>query len=117
MPHGICCKPHAIIYYRSAIISSILHHQSRKNISIHIELIKSTVTYLGGQVESEVTASSQSILNQQRNLIGQAELNRLGKAGSLAEIYKVLEGEGQGDGFGEFDFDVKVWLLDIVVAS
>jgi hypothetical protein len=117
MPHGICCKPHAIIYYCSAIISSILHHQSRKTISIGIEYIRSTVTYLGGQVESEVTASGQSIFNQQRNLIGQAELDRLGKTSSLAEVYKVLEGEGQGDGFGELDFDVKVWLLDIVVAS
>jgi hypothetical protein len=75
------------------------------------------VTYLGGQVESEVTASSQSIFNQQRNLIGQAELDRLGKSSSLAEVYKVFEGESQGDRFGEFDFDVKVWLLDIVVAS
>jgi hypothetical protein len=75
------------------------------------------VTCLRGQVESEVTASSQSIFNQKRNLIGQAELDRLGKTSSLAEVYKVLEGEGQGDGFREFDFDVKLRLLDIVVAS
>jgi hypothetical protein len=117
MPHGICCKTHAIIYYRSAIISSILHHQSGNIISIDTDQTKFTVAYLGGQVESEVAASSQSIFNQQRNLIGQAEFDRLGKTSSLTEVYKVLEGEGQGDGFGEFDFDVKVWLLDIVVTS
>jgi hypothetical protein len=74
-------------------------------------------TCLRSQVESQVTASSQSIFNQQRNLVGQAELDRLGETGSLAEVDKVFERECQGDGFGEFDFDVEVWLLDVVVAS
>lgn len=75
------------------------------------------MTCLGSQVESEITASSQSVLHQQRNLVGEAKLDRFGETGSFAEVNKVFQGEGQIDGFGEFDFDVKLWLFDIVVAS
>jgi hypothetical protein len=75
------------------------------------------VTYLRSQVESQVTASGQVILNQERNLIGQAKLDSLGKPRSLAEVDEVFKGESQRDGFGELDFDVQLWLLDVAVAS
>jgi hypothetical protein len=75
------------------------------------------MTYLRSQVESEVTASSQSILYQQGNFVGEAELDRLGKPSRLAEVDEVFQGEGQGDGFSKFDFDVHLWLLDVVMAS
>lgn len=75
------------------------------------------MTCLGCQVESEVTAASQSVLDQERDLVGQAKLDRLGEAGSFAEVDKVFQGEGQGNGFAEFDFDVELRLVDIGVAS
>jgi hypothetical protein len=76
-----------------------------------------SVTCLWSQVESQVTASGQVIFNQERNLIGQAKLDSLGKSRSLAEVYEVFKGEGQRDGFGELNFDVQFWLFDVAVAS
>jgi hypothetical protein len=75
------------------------------------------VTCLWSQVESQVTASGQVIFNQERNLIGQAKLDSLGKSRSLAEVDEVFKGESQRDRFGELNFDVQFWLLDVVVAS
>ena len=75
------------------------------------------MTYLRSQVESQVTASSQVILNQERNFIGQAKLDSLGKSRSLAEVDQVFKGEGQRDWFGELNFDIEFWLLDIIVAA
>lgn len=75
------------------------------------------VTCLRSQVEPQVTASGQVILNQEGYLIGQAELDSFGKSRSLAEVDEVFKGEGQRDGFGELDFDVQFRLLDVVVAS
>ena len=75
------------------------------------------MTCLRSQVESEETAASQSVLNQERNLVGEAKLDRLGEASSFTEVDEVFQGEGQGNGFGKFDIDVKLWLLDVVVAS
>ena len=74
-------------------------------------------TCLRSQIESKVAASGQSVLNQQRDLIGKAELNRFGESSGFAEIDEVFEGECQGDGFGELDFDVEFRLFNIVVAS
>jgi hypothetical protein len=75
------------------------------------------VTCLGCQVESEVTAASKSVLDQERDLIGEAKLDRLREAGSFAEVDKVFQGEGQGNGFAEFDFDIELRLVDISVAT
>jgi hypothetical protein len=75
------------------------------------------VTCLRSQVESKVTAASESVLDQQRDLVGEAELDRLGEAGGFAEVDEIFQREGQGDRFGEFDFDIELWLFDIVVAS
>jgi hypothetical protein len=74
-------------------------------------------TCLRGEIESEVAASSQSVFNQQRDLIGKAELDRFGQSCSLTKVDKVLEGECQGDRFREFDFDIEVRLFNIVVTS
>jgi hypothetical protein len=74
------------------------------------------VTYLGGEVEPQVTASK-TILNKQRHLLGQVQLYRVGQVGGLAEVDEVLEGEGQGDGFGERDGDVLIGLVDVGVLA
>lgn len=74
------------------------------------------VTYLGGEVEPQVTASK-TVLNKQRHLLGQVQLYRAGQVGGLAEVDEVLEREGQGDGFGERDRDVLIGLVDVRVLA
>lgn len=74
-------------------------------------------TYLGGEVEAEVTASREVVLNQQRNLVGEADLDLGGESGGLAEVDEVLEGEGQGDGLGELNVDVELGLVHVGVAA
>jgi hypothetical protein len=115
-PLAICCVLHAIVYYHVPVIISIPHHQSAYQISLNPEKPE-WKTYLWGQVESEITASSELILNQQRNLIGEAELDRLGQTSSFAEVDKVFQGECERDGFGEFDIDVELGLVYIGVAA
>lgn len=75
------------------------------------------MTCLRSQVESKITASRQTILNQQRNFVREAELDSLGQASSFAEVDKVFEREGQGDRLSELDLDVQFWLVDVGVAS
>ncbi len=75
------------------------------------------LNYLRSQVESEITASSQSVLHQQRDLVGKAKLDRFGKPRSLAEVDKVFQREGQGDRFGKLDLNVHLWFLDVAMAS
>jgi hypothetical protein len=115
-PHDICC-----ILVPSCInvppLSRLFVITDLQGLLEWILLNQLRVTCLRSQVESQVTASGQVILNQERNLIGQAKLDSLGKSRSLAKVDKVFEGEGQRDGFGELNFNIQVWLLDVVVAS
>lgn len=78
---------------------------------------RAEVTCLRSQVVSKVTASSQIVFNQQRDLVGEAELDRLGETSGLAELDQVFQGEGQGNGFGELDVDVQLGLVNIGMAS
>jgi hypothetical protein len=73
--------------------------------------------HLWCQIESQVTATGQTVFNQKGNLIRQAKLNGAGKSTGLAEVDEVLEGEGKRDRFGELDIDVQLWLLDVGVAA
>ena len=73
-------------------------------------------THLRSKVESQVTAS-QTILDKQRNLLGQTQGHRARQIRSLAEVYEVFEGEGKSDGFGERDRDVLVGLFDVGVLT
>lgn len=75
------------------------------------------VAYLGGEVEPQITVSGNGVLNQEWNLVGQAQLHGLGEASSLAEVCKVLEGECQGDGLGKLDINVRLGLLHVGAAS
>jgi hypothetical protein len=77
---------------------------------------KANFTYLGGEVEAQVTAAKR-ILNQQRHLLGQVQFYRRGQVGGLAEVDKVLEGEGQGNGLREVNGNVLVGLVDIGVLA
>lgn len=73
-------------------------------------------TYLRSKEESQVTASK-SVLDQEGNLLGKAELHLSRQVGGLGEVDEVLEREGKGDRLGQRDRDVLVWLLDVRVLT
>jgi hypothetical protein len=54
-------------------------------------------------------------LDQQRHLVGQANLDLGRQRGRLAEVGQVLEREGQRDGLAELDLDALVGLVEIGV--
>lgn len=73
-------------------------------------------TYLRSKEEAQMTAS-QSVLDQEGNLLGKAELHLAGQVGGLGEVDKIFEREGKGNRLGERDGDVLIWLLDIRVLT
>lgn len=73
--------------------------------------------HLRGQVEAQVAVALDHVLNQQGDLVGQADLDRLRQGRGLAEVDQVLEGEGQGHGLAQLNLDVLLRLLDILVAA
>lgn len=75
------------------------------------------VTDLGCQVEAQITATRQVVLNQQRNLARQANLDLARQGSSLAEVDEVLEGESQRHGLRKLNVDVELRLLDVGVAA
>jgi hypothetical protein len=68
--------------------------------------------YLGGEVESQIAVVLYSILDKQRNLAGQAELDRIRQPARLAEVCEILEGEGQGDGLSQVNLDIFAGLVN-----
>lgn len=58
-------------------------------------------------------ATSEIVLNKQRNLLRQAELDLGRQVRGLAEVDEVLEGEGKGDGLGERKRNVLVGLVHV----
>ena len=74
-------------------------------------------TYLRGQVEPEIAVVGQAVLNEQGNLVAEAELHLAAETGGFAEVDEVLEREGQGDGLGKTDLDVLLGVLDVGVLT
>ncbi|RJE16887.1 hypothetical protein PHISCL_10776, partial [Aspergillus sclerotialis] len=58
-------------------------------------------------------ATSEIVLNKQRNLLRQTELDLGRQVRGLAEVDEVLEGEGKGDGLGERKRNVLVGLVHV----
>jgi hypothetical protein len=69
--------------------------------------------YLGRKVESQVAVVLQAILDQKRDLIGEAQFDLAGQTTRLAEVDQVLQREGEGYGLGQVNLDVEVRLLNI----
>lgn len=69
------------------------------------------MAYLGGEVESQIAVVLHAILDKQGHLAGQAELDGVGQAASLAEVLEVLQGEGERHGFGQVNRNVLLRLL------
>jgi len=69
------------------------------------------ITYLGREVEPQVAAARQGVLDQQGHLVRQADLDLGCKSGRLAEVDQVLEGECKGDGLAEIDLNGIVLLI------
>lgn len=74
-------------------------------------------SYLGSEVESEVAVVCQGVLDHERHISRQAQLNSARKAAGLAEVDQVLEGESEGDGLTELNVDVHFVFLDIGVLA
>jgi hypothetical protein len=69
------------------------------------------MTYLGREVEPQVAVVRQTVLDEQGNFAGQAQLDGVGQTAGLAEVCEVLQGEGKGDGLGEVDLDGVLGLV------
>jgi hypothetical protein len=73
--------------------------------------------YLRGQVEPEIAVVSKAVLDEQRDLVAEAELHLTAETRGFAEVDEVLEREGQGDGLGKTDLDVLLGVLDVGVLA
>lgn len=62
-------------------------------------------------------ATSEIILNKQRNLLRQAELDFGRQVRGLTEVDEVFEGESEGDGFGEGEGNVLIGLVYVGVLT
>jgi hypothetical protein len=56
------------------------------------------LTYLGCEVESEITVVCQRVLDHERHISRETQLDSARKAASLAEVDEVLEREGERHG-------------------
>jgi hypothetical protein len=59
---------------------------------------KNEQAYLGGQVESKVAVVGERVLDHERHVGRQTELDSAGETAGLAEVDQVLQGEGERDG-------------------
>lgn len=79
--------------------------------------------YLGSKEESQVTAtstaaaSSETILNLQRNFLRKTKLYLARQSSGLTEVDEILEREGESDGLGELDRHVFAGILDVGVLA
>lgn len=74
-------------------------------------------TDLWCKVETQVTATREVVLNQERHLAGEADLDLARQGSGLAEVDQVLEGEGQRNGLRQLNIDVQIGLVNVGVAS
>ena len=64
------------------------------------------LTYLGSEVESEVAVVCQRVLDHERHVGRQAQLDSARKTTSLAEVDEVLERECERDWLRQLNVDV-----------
>lgn len=62
--------------------------------------------YLGCEVEPQVAVALKAVLDQEGDLVGEAQLDRFGHAACLAEVDQILQREGKGHGLGQINLDV-----------
>jgi hypothetical protein len=75
------------------------------------------VANLGSKVESEVALTGDLVLHQERDLIGEADVDLVGQGSSLAEVDKVLERECEGDRLAQFNLDILLRLFEVGAAA
>lgn len=73
--------------------------------------------YLGCKIEPQVAVALEAVLDEERHLVREAQLDLIGHAACLAEVDKVFQRECEGHGLGQIDLNVVLWLLHIGVAS
>lgn len=74
-------------------------------------------TNLWCKVETQVAATGEVVLDQERHLAGEADLDLVRQGSGLAEVDQVLEGEGQRNGLRQLNVDVQIGLVNVGVAS
>lgn len=70
------------------------------------------MTYLGREIEPQVAVVCKAVLDEERNLAGQAQLDGVGQTAGLAKVCEVLQGEGEGDRLSKVDLDGVLGLVD-----
>lgn len=74
-------------------------------------------TDLWCKVETQVAATGEVVLNQERHLAGEADLDLARQGSSLAEVDQVLERESQRNGLRQLNVDIQIGLVNVGVAS
>lgn len=74
-------------------------------------------TNLWCKVETQVAATREVVLNQERHLAGEADLDLARQSSSLAEVDQVFEREGQRNGLRQLNVDIQIRLVNVGVAS
>lgn len=74
------------------------------------------MTYLRSEEESQVT-TAQGVLDPQRYLLGEAQLDLGGQTGSFAEVDEVFERESKSHRLRKLDRNILVGFLDIRVRA
>lgn len=87
-----------------------------KQVSYPHLIVENVITYLRGEVESQVTASK-SVFDHQGHLLRKTESNMARQICSLAEVDEVFQGEGEGNGLGEVNGNVLIGVLNIGVLT
>lgn len=74
-------------------------------------------TYLGRKIEPQIRASRNVVLDQQRHLVREADLDGAAQRARLAKVDEVLEREREGDGLAQLNLDILRGLVDIGVLA
>ena len=74
-----------------------------------------SLAYLRRQVESQVAVAGEIELDQEWDLVRQADLDLAGERCGFAEVHEVLQRECEGHRLGELDLDAILWLVYVGV--
>jgi hypothetical protein len=73
------------------------------------------ISNLRCQVEAEIAVVANLILDEERYLVAETQLDRVAQTACLAEVHEVLQREGQGNRLRKVDLDVLLRLVNIGV--
>ena len=80
-------------------------------------MCKTDRRYLWRQIEAQEAVVGQSVLDEQRDLVAQAQSHLRAQAAGLAEVDQVLEREGERDRFAEVYLDILCLVFHVGVRA